>query len=165
MCLVSDLRPAPTGFIAIGAEHTAVLSQLFERNADPDTCRRFDPFPLTLDTARAIAEEPRKDLYFASERDGALLGLTMLRGWDEGYEVPSFGILIDRAHRARGLGAWMTKLTIAQARHLGCRQLRLSVYASNAGAHALYERLGFREIDRSPAGDRDTKVLMTLELA
>ena len=88
-------------FVEIGPLHAAALSRLFSRNAGIDTTRVFDPFPLTVETARTIAERPDKDRYFAAELDGELLGITMLRGWEEGYETPSFGILVDREHHGQ----------------------------------------------------------------
>jgi ribosomal-protein-alanine N-acetyltransferase len=152
-------------FVPIGAEHTAALVWLFERNAGTEM---FDPFPLTRQTALRIAKQPRADLYFGAEHDGSLLGITMLRGWDDGYELPSFGIMIDAEHRGEGLGSRMTELTLAEARAAGYPQVRLSVFGSNAVARALYERRGFVEVERAPrlvAGRRDERIVMTLDLA
>ena len=154
-------------FVEIGPLHAAALSRLFTRNAGIDTTRVFDPFPLTVETARTIAERPDKDHYFAAELDGELLGITMLRGWEEGYETPSFGILVDREHRGRGLGRRMTELTIDHARAAGCARVRLSVYASNQRARRLYRRLGFVETGRSPTnvlGEHDERVVMILDV-
>jgi ribosomal protein S18 acetylase RimI-like enzyme len=162
MNIATDVKLFP-----IGPPHASALVRLFERNNDADTTARFDPFPLTAGRARAIAEQPRADLYFAAEIDGELVGMTMLRGWDEGYDVPSFGILVDRAHRGGGLGRALTSQTLERARAAGAHRVRLSVYASNTVALRLYEALGFVETEREPrtvAGRTDERIVMSLDL-
>src|SRR5205807_2716816 len=107
------------------------------------------------------------DLFFGALDGERMIGMTMLRGWDKGYEVPSFGIMIDREHRGRGLGRCMTELTIDAAREQRCRQIRLSVYASNPRAERLYRRLGFVEVERVPRTEcsrPDERIVMTLDL-
>jgi perosamine synthetase len=156
---VSNVR-----LVSIRPEHTPALAALFERNADTEG---FDPFPLTGATARSITERPGADMYFGGALGEQLIALTMLRGFDQGHEVPSFGILVDRQYRNAGFGRTLTELTIARARTAGCPSVRLSVYASNTRAWTLYERLGFRESERAPAivaGQPDERIVMMLEL-
>jgi ribosomal protein S18 acetylase RimI-like enzyme len=91
----------------------------------------------------------------------------MLRGWDEGFDVPSFGVLVDHRTQGQGLGRRMTEFAIAEARRLGSRRVRLTVNESNQAAVHLYRSLGFEEVSRSefagPAG-RDMKLVMKREL-
>ena len=94
------------------------------------------------------------------------MGLCMLRGWDEGYKIPSFGILVDYRCKALGLGRRMTEFAIAKARELGCPSIRLSVYSSNTYAIGLYRSLGFKEISNEPVkvnGEQDVKIIMIKE--
>jgi len=87
----------------------------------------------------------------------------MLRGWDEGFEIPSFGILIDHHYRGLGLGKQIAEFGISEARDLGCPGIRLSVYASNVQAVKLYLSLGYRETTRECcvlAGEREEKIVM-----
>ena len=67
----------------------------------------------------------------------------MLRGWTDGYEVPSFGVLVDAKHRGKGLGRQLMRFAIDEARNLGCHELILSVYGSNEDAIGLYSSFGF----------------------
>jgi ribosomal protein S18 acetylase RimI-like enzyme len=162
-------RPAehPAAFVAIGPSHAEGLVRLFERNVDAERAGLFNPFPLNAGTAQEIACGKRRDLYFGLASGEELIGMTMLRGWDEGYEIPSFGILIDREHQGRGLGRTMTEATLEQARRAGCRTVRLSVYASNAVAHRMYKRVGFSEIERQPvrvANRDDERIVMVCGL-
>ncbi|MGH6912175.1 MAG: GNAT family N-acetyltransferase, partial [Geminicoccales bacterium] len=52
------------------------------------------------------------------------------------------------AERGQGVGTRMLADLRARARKLGARQLSLLCFAGNAGALRLYEREGFRVIDR-----------------
>jgi glycosyltransferase involved in cell wall biosynthesis/GNAT superfamily N-acetyltransferase len=132
----------------LNASDEFALSGLFERNAHPDVERHFHPFPLDSTSAHHLATEPGADHYYGAFRGDRLLAFSMLRGWNEGFEIPSFGILVDRAAQGCGLGSRLTDFTIEQARRLGCKRVRLSVYASNPKAHQMYVARGFREQTR-----------------
>ena len=140
----------------------AELLAFFQRNDTPEVTRNFNPFPLNEKTARSICEE-RLDLYFVAISQRQILGLSMLRGWSEGFSVPSFGILIDCSRIGRGLGRRMTEFTLMEAKAARCEQVRLSVYGSNARALQLYLSLGFVEIQRRPinfGAGSDEKIIM-----
>jgi perosamine synthetase len=143
------------------------LASLFERNDTPDTRRRFDPFPLTRATARDLCAHGGRDGYYVAERDGRIVGLSMLRGLDDGWDVPSFGIVVDRECHGRGVGGRLTDYTIERARADGAPKVRLSVYASNEVAASMYMRRGFveesREVVHREAGEM-TRLVMLKEL-
>lgn len=91
----------------------------------------------------------------------------MLRGWDEGFEIPSFGIFVDYRHHGLGLGKQMTEFGIDKARKQGCHSIRLSVYESNKRAIRLFKSLGFEQISSQPilvAGEPEVKVIMVKDL-
>lgn len=50
--------------------------------------------------------------------------------------------------RRHGIGARLTEQVVSAGRDRGCARVLLEVAADNAPAIALYDRLGFREIDR-----------------
>ncbi len=107
------------------------------------------------------------DVYFVVARDDVLLGFSMLRGLDEGYEVPALGIFVDHLNQGRGIGRRLMTWTIEEARLLDCPAVRLSVYASNHSALALYRSLGFAEQERETidrGGYPDEKIVMLLDL-
>ena len=58
------------------------------------------------------------------------------------------GMAILPEHRGRGLGARMLRLAREEARRRGLAEMSLIVFEQNAGAKRLYERHGFREVDR-----------------
>jgi GNAT superfamily N-acetyltransferase len=162
-----DVRPESLRFEPVGPEHAGALAELFERNAVAAVVRGFDPFPLTAETASWIALHRHRDAYYLATCDRRAIGISMLRGFDEGYDIPSFGIFIDHLSHGRGIGRRLTVWTIDRARLQGCRAVRLSVYDDNPVARALYTSLGFVEQERLPARRGDVaveKIVMRLEL-
>lgn len=154
-------------FEPIGPQHAGALEELFARCQDRAVTDTFDPFPLDREQARRIALEPRRDRYYLAFAEGGPAGMSMLRGFDEGYAVPSFGVFVAPNLHGRGIGRALTSWTVAAARELGCASVRLSVYASNTRAVRLYESLGFVAQDSSEvrrAAGLDRKVVMTLAL-
>ncbi len=129
--------------------------------------RNHRSFPSVSDDPRKqqkkyVAAAP-KSRYYAAFLGGAAVGLAMLRGWEEGYEVPSFGMFIDHRYHGRGIGRRLIELAIYEAARLGCAMVRLTVYESNSRGHGLYASLGFQEHSREPAercGARDNRIVM-----
>jgi ribosomal protein S18 acetylase RimI-like enzyme len=143
------------------------LARFFERNDTDAVRRQFHPFPLTADTARTLACGAGSDAYFAGEDGGEVVAFAMLRGWDEGFETPSFGVLVDAARSRESLGRRMLEHALTHARARGCRGVRLSVYESNTAARKLYESMGFVVVSAEPvvvAGEPDVKVVMHREI-
>ena len=69
-----------------------------------DEGRFFDGLPKEPEALRFILSSARADRYWAIHVEDTLVGLFMLRGFDAGYSVPSFGVVIKRAFRGAGLG-------------------------------------------------------------
>lgn len=151
----------------VSANNVDELVALFAANRVPAVTATFDPFELTDEEARRIALEPRRDEYFVARGPTGLVAMSMLRGFDEGFEIPSFGIFVDRRRQGRGIGSWLTQWTIGWSDDHGHPAIRLSVYAGNPRAIGLYRSLGFTEVQRVPtrrAGKPDEKVIMMLKL-
>ena len=103
----------------------------------------FHPHPLTDAEAGVRARYRGKDLYYVIVEQGEILGYGFLRGWDEGYEVPSLGIVIRPALRGAGLGRMLMHVLHQAARRHGAARVRLRVLPKNAAARRLYEDLGY----------------------
>jgi len=159
--------PSELRFEAVCPADADALATLFARNSVPVAAEGFDPFPLTSEQGRRIALDTGRDgFYLALDANGPA-GFSMLRGFNAGYAIPSFGIFVDHERQGRGIGRRLTEWTVAQARNRGCPAVRLSVYASNATALALYASLGFSEREREAVerrGRSDEKIVMLLEL-
>ena len=137
------------------------LTDFFERNDREDVTMFFHPFPLTAQTAAALcATTSRKDIYGAAFAGDTIVGLYMLRGWDEGYQVPSFGVIVERALHGRGIGRLLTQTALGDARQRAVARVRLTVSERNSRAIALYASLGFREAERIERGGHQDLVML-----
>jgi ribosomal protein S18 acetylase RimI-like enzyme len=110
--------------------------------------QRFHPHPFTDAAVQRLAEGKGKDYYCVLVEDGRVVGYGMLRGWDEGYDVPSLGIAVHPAARRRGLAGRLMRHLHEQARARGASRVRLKVLEDNSAAIALYEALGYRFDDK-----------------
>jgi hypothetical protein len=122
------------------------LGEFFTEVAgDPETVRFFHPHPLTAAYAAALCARLGRieDCYYAMWEGEAIIGYMMLRGWDGGYETPSFGVCLASSRRGSGLGQQLLRHAIAECRRLGAPRLRLTVCKSNERAVHIYRKFGF----------------------
>ncbi|MEI6788337.1 MAG: GNAT family N-acetyltransferase [bacterium] len=155
--------PYETSIRPVSPEDAQELCCFFTRNSGPATTQFFEPFPLTRETANRIALLPRRDVYYVALFGKRIVGMSMLRGWDEGYDVPSFGVMIDSDCRGNGLGRLLTTWTLQAAQELSCSKVRLSVNTANTTGIHLYESLGFEKQSESTKvehGQPVTKMIM-----
>jgi ribosomal-protein-alanine N-acetyltransferase len=68
--------------------------------------------------------------------------------WQIDDELKINNIAVHPVHRRRGLGRWLLRRILADARRGGCRVARLEVRPSNRAALELYRDHGFSEIGR-----------------
>ena len=118
----------------------AEFFRALKRSGDDE---HFHPHPLTKEEARRRAHYSGKDLYYILVEGDIVLGYGMLRGWDEGYEVPSLGIVIHPSIRGMGLGKLFMQFLHAAAQRRGASKVRLKVYPDNTTAVTLYRGLGY----------------------
>ena len=122
------------------------LGKFFEiLAADEDTRRFFHPHPLTKAFAADLCARQSicLDRYYITHYHGPIAAYSMLRGWDEGYDVPSFGACTHPELRDAGLGQLLLAHAIAESQAAGARRLRLTVYKENVRAVHLYRKFGF----------------------
>lgn len=149
------LPPSMSGFDTpnslmrlLDASDVAKLGEFFERNNRDEVTRFFHPFPMTSSTAAVLLQTGRRDLFFGMEVGDSLVAFSMLRGWDDGFDIPSFGIVVDFYQQRRGLGRRLTEWTLRWADQIGCAMVRLTSYLENQTACRLYTSLGFKEVSR-----------------
>jgi sugar phosphate isomerase/epimerase/ribosomal protein S18 acetylase RimI-like enzyme len=137
-----------------------ILGTLFERNNREEVTRGFHPFPMTRETAAELLQPGRQDHFFGAEADGQLVAFSMLRGWDEGFKIPSFGIFVDYEKQQCGVGRKLTEWTLRWMDLLKCPQARLTVSEGNAVAKKMYESLGFEQTERRQKPNGDICIVM-----
>ena len=119
---------------------------------DSDAVRQFHPHPLDRASARRVAAESGEDLYFAYFIGELILGYGMLRGWDEGYEVPSLGVAVLPSFRSRGVGTALLSFAVKQAANRGAQEIMLKVEPGNLVARHWYASVGFLETGTADDG-------------
>lgn len=130
-------------FRRVSPDLVAGLGDLFGALRDGGDERFFHPHPLTADEAARLGAYAGRDLYYAAVDGGEVAAYAMLRGWDEGYAVPSLGIAVRPSARGTGLARAFMHFLHAAARRRAAPRVRLKVYRANAGALALYRSLGY----------------------
>ena len=119
------------------------LAELFRALKRAGDDKDFHPHPLSDEEAKRRAHYSGKDLYYVLVEGNKVLGYGMLRGWHEGYEVPSLGIAIHPSVRGMGLGKLFMQFLHAAAQRRGASKVRLKVYPDNTTAVTLYRGLGY----------------------
>jgi ribosomal protein S18 acetylase RimI-like enzyme len=135
------------------------LSIFFRENDALEITNFFNPFLLTKEKAYELTHKKSLDKYYVAYLDGAIVGFSMLRGWEEGFKIPSLGIFVHKNYWRRGIGRKLVNYTIKQAEELSCDKIRITVYSENKGALKLYESIGFKKQKIEVRGDRKKWVM------
>lgn len=144
----------------LGPEDTEKLALFFEQNNRLEITDFFHPFELTLDMAAKLLQKNRSDLFFVMEKNGNFIAFSMLRGWDDGYAIPAFGIFVDHTQHGKGFGRLMTEWTLRWADQMPCESIRLTTYQDNQMALKLYKSLGFSETSQPISSNGKIKLVM-----
>ena len=146
--------------------HANALAQLFETIACDEDAHFFHPHAFDARTAKRICSHTGHDLYFAIVVGGRFEGYGMLRGFDEGFAIPSLGIYVARALRGRGAARVLMEHMHSVARQAGAPSIYLKVYPDNVAAVRLYESLGYVfEARLDSSGQRVGRFLLNTPLA
>lgn len=127
--------------------------------------RFFHPHPFTpaeaahLVAGRGPGGQETRDVYRFGFIGDTAVAYGLLRGWDEGFETPSLGVVVHASCRGRGLGRAMMHHLHEIARNRGAHSVRLKVYKANAPAFDLYASLGYEFV-----GQGETEWLGRLSL-
>ena len=131
-------------FLQLNSSLSMSLGCFFDEICISEDYKYFHPHPMTKDYALHLCEQyAGKDMYFVTQVDCKIIGYGMLRGWDEGYVVPSLAIAISPHYRGIGLGEGFMHFLHVAARLNGAKKIRLKVYPDNTAAHNLYLKLGY----------------------
>ena len=69
----------------------------------------------------------------------------MLRGFDEGYEIPSYGVWISSQYSNKGLAKLTIQHSISICLMSGVKKIMLKVHPENKVAFNMYKKFGFIE--------------------
>ena len=127
----------------LAPKHEVGLSDLFCALSANGDGNFFYPHPLTPEEARKLCRCSGLDQYFVATVNGRILGYGMLRGWDEGYAIPSLGLATHPDARSQGLSEFLMRGLIQEARNRRAPQLRLTADASRLRLIKFFVRHGF----------------------
>lgn len=137
MTAMLNMRP-------LAPEDASLLAGLMQQQP-PGYMQYFTPFAFEAPVIEAMLAGSSQDVYMGIFWDEALAGFFMLRGWDEGYAVPAYGVTIAESFRGQGLGRLSLEASKSISRLKGAERLMLKVHPNNRAAKHLYESVGFVE--------------------
>ena len=140
------------------SDHHA-LSVFFATISKTEDSRFFHPHPFTKEQALSICYYKGQDLYYILHTGTKIIGYGILRGWDEGFDIPSLGIVIHPEERGKGYGDLLMRFLHAAARIRGATHVRLKVYPNNKTAIGMYRKLGYKF-----EGKEETQIVGVIEL-
>ncbi|MBE0570830.1 MAG: GNAT family N-acetyltransferase [Ignavibacteriaceae bacterium] len=92
---------------------------------------------------KKILSERKLDRYFGLFFNEDLIGFYMLRGFDKGFDIPSYGVWISSKYSNKGLSTLTLYHAFSFCRLNQIKTLMLKVHPDNSVARNLYEKLGF----------------------
>lgn len=97
-----------------------------------------------------ILETRKRDVYSGLFWKGALVCIFMLRGWDEGYPIPSFGLVVAADQRGREVLTVAFEAARLISRLAGADRMMCKVHPDNIAATRGALRLGFVAVSDEP---------------
>lgn len=134
---------SPLEFSVVRSHHVPWLGDFFQALVERGDDKFFHPHPLTAAQAHSISLHEGRDCYCVAAVADRVLAYGMLRGWDEGYQIPSLGIALHPEARGTGLARAFMLYLHQLARCQGAPRVRLRVFHDNLKARRLYESLGY----------------------
>jgi ribosomal protein S18 acetylase RimI-like enzyme len=103
----------------------------------------FYPHPVDYDTILSILMRKKEDQFKIILHEDKIIGYGLLRGWDDGYDIPSLGIMIDSNYRGMGIATMFMIFLESICKIKGSKQIRLVVSKENIKAVNTYKKLGY----------------------
>lgn len=102
--------------------------------------------PIDEATMREIVGDPKVSVAVARE-EGVLVGMGILYRFNKprGKYASLEDMMVDEAHRRKGIGEAIARRLIEEARKHGVETIELSARPSRVPANALYQKLGFEQ--------------------
>jgi ribosomal-protein-alanine N-acetyltransferase len=120
----------------------AVAISAFMRLQSPEYLHFFYAFGSDEAATAEMLSASVLDVYSGVFWQENLIGVFFLRGWDAGYEIPSFGVLIDEKHRGRAF----LNLTVDAAKLIcrlsGVNRYMVKIHPNNTALKNVH-RMGF----------------------
>jgi CMP-N-acetylneuraminic acid synthetase/RimJ/RimL family protein N-acetyltransferase len=140
--LLCPADPSPFSIDPLEVNDAPELSRLILED-DPSYRTHFAPFPFDEPSILARLVSVVRDRFWAMRIGGILAGFFMLRGFDEGFERPSFGVYIGERYAGLHLASLALHYALAWCAVRDISAVMLKVHPNNTGARGIYESAGF----------------------
>ena len=127
-------------------EHASFLSKRLSEESK-DYLKYFIPFSEYSEAyiSKTLSEK-KIDKYFGLFLNDDIIGFYMLRGFDAGYEIPSYGVWISSKYSNKGLSTLTLYHAFSICKLKNIKTLMLKVHPENTVAKKLYEKFGFVKV-------------------
>jgi ribosomal-protein-alanine N-acetyltransferase len=135
--------PAPREHLTVRSlvvEDAAAISSMLKAQT-PGYTRFFYAFSFEATEIGRMLAACDRDVYTGIFWRGELVGIFFLRGWDAGYEVPSFGVLIDERQRGGSFMRLSLEMAKLICRLSGAPRLMAKIHPDNVSPRGA-RRLG-----------------------
>lgn len=139
----------------------------FYRQIPPADVFFYCPHPLTAEYAlanAARADHPGEIVLVVDPGNGTIGGYAWIRRQPD-LAAGCFGICLAASFKGQGLGEALIARLTEIARNIGPSIVQLTVQKKNAGAVALYRKMGFRVIREQLRNDGEPEYFMELNAA
>jgi len=122
-------------------------------NSDKDYYRYFTAFECNQEVIADFLAKAKRDQYLGFFIRETLVGFFMLRGLDEGYKIPSYGVFISKDFQSCGLARLSVQYAISFCKLNRIEKLMLKVHPLNTSALKIYRDFGFVETRIDPSNN------------
>lgn len=112
--------------------------------------RFYKTFSFSAASLRAAFAKAKNDGYWGIFDGTALAGYFMLRGFDDGWDIPAYGVFVPEAYAGRGLSRLALQYALCWCRLKGVKTVMLKCHPENERALKVYESCGFRAAGPDP---------------
>lgn len=133
----------------LNSNHSEELTNLLQ-SSTPEYSQYFIPFSFDLETISKILSKAIKDQIYGIYVEDKLAGFYMLRGFDEGYSIPSYGVWISEKYSNKGLSTFTLQHAISLCKLNSIKKIMLKVHPDNIVAKHVYEKYGFKQTGIDP---------------
>ncbi|MGI8835880.1 MAG: GNAT family N-acetyltransferase [Pyrinomonadaceae bacterium] len=137
---------------ALTPDDAADLSTMLQAQS-PDYVRFFYPFEFHLASISNVLANQRRDVLMGLYLESKIVVFFMLRGWNEGYDVPSFGIIVDENYRGYGLELISLDAAKVISRLRGAERMMLKMHPDNITAKGVARKIGFVQTGSESGGN------------
>jgi ribosomal protein S18 acetylase RimI-like enzyme len=122
-------------------------------NSGKNYYQYFTAFEINQEVIADFLSKVKRDQYLGFFIRETLVGFFMLRGLDEGYKIPSYGVFISKNYQSYGLAKLSVMHSISFCKLNRIEKLMLKVHPLNTSALKIYRDFGFVETCVDPSND------------